>query len=160
MNFASPLIDLSIQRYKDIAYEDIQAKAINVINCFYHKEMEEMAEYICVWFLYENHDSFKQLVFNEKRSRQDQNYKPYTKIISNKIKGIVKGAIGNDDPNNIPDVEDPCEVYKLPEQNLAYRDATQLVNQKMATGDLQGRRRQMRSTKRLFERNQWSQRSS
>ena len=93
---------------------------------------------MCVSFLYKNKVYFKQLVFNEKKSRQKQSYKPYTEIISDKINSIVSGTIGNAPANDAVGI-DPNEVYTSPEQNLGYRDATLLINHLMATGELHGK---------------------
>ena len=94
---------------------------------------------MCVSFLYKNKVDFKQLVFNEKKSREKKSYKPYTKIISEKIKSIVKEAIGNAPANDAVGI-DPDMVYTSPEQNLGYRDATLLINHLMATGELHGKK--------------------
>ena len=110
-----------------------------------------MAEYICVSFLYENKAHFKQLVFNEKKNRQKSFYKPYTKIISEKIRSIARGSIGTTLPNDAVGIEDPNEVYSSPEQNLGYRDATQLINQKMATGDIKGKEDKLRILKEFLK---------
>ena len=93
---------------------------------------------MCVSFLYKNKVYFKQLVFNEKKSRQKQSYKPYTEIISDKINSIVSETIGNAPANDAVGI-DPNEVYTSPEQNLGYRDATLLINHLMATGELHGK---------------------
>ena len=122
---AWPPVDLSFEAYQSIKIEQIKEIASNIVNTFYDKEIEEIAEYVCVSFLYENRDHFKQLVFNEKNSRENEAYKSYSEIITDKILKFAKVDQG---------ITMPCETYSTPEASLAYRDATQLINHKMATG--------------------------
>ena len=122
---ASTLVDMTYERYKSIRKEQIQERASNIVNSFYHKEIEEIAEYVCVTFLYENRNYFKQLVLNEKNNREDKSYKSYSDLITEKIMKFARKTAG---------IETPSDMYKTPETNLAYRDAIQLINHKMATG--------------------------
>ena len=67
------------------------------------------------------------MIFNEISNKNNQDYRSYSDLITDKIMQFVRRTTG---------IETPSETYSTPETNLAYRDAIQLINRKMATGRL------------------------
>ena len=67
------------------------------------------------------------MIFNEISNKNNQDYKSYSDLITDKIMQFARRTTG---------IETPSETYSTPETNLAYRDAIQLINRKMATGRL------------------------
>ena len=47
--------------------EQMKEGAENIVNSFYHKEIEEIAEYVGVSFLYKYQDYFNKLILSEQK---------------------------------------------------------------------------------------------
>ena len=109
----------------------MEDKAKNTVDSFYHKELEEITEYICVFYLYRYRDKFATILLNEKREQSKKDYAPFT----SKIKDFLE-KVANRGGEKFADLDNPEKEYESAAEVLAYRDANSLVEVKISTGDL------------------------
>ena len=129
--------------YNTIQVENVENRAKSIVNSFYHKEYEEMTEYVCVSFLHENKRHFKQRLHIERKNREDTSYEPYATKISNTIQA-VSGTNFEGDTKRFG-IQDPNTTYETPEKNLAFRDAIKLLSDKIAKNHEEARGRALLS---------------
>jgi hypothetical protein len=129
--FLRQVADKVHEKIDEMLHEHMMEKAGNTVNSFYHKEMEEVAEYVGVSFLYKYRDYFRQIVINEKKKMEDESYKTYAQVVS----GIVSKIVHNK-AKEFAGVTDPEEEYETPAQILGYRDGNELISNLIAEGKI------------------------